>query len=296
MARKISGGLTGSPSVGALNVAPTAVVTAATNQDITLSPEGTASVVFTNNAILNAQSDLRFGDADSSNWVAFRAPETVSSNVTWTLPATDGSNAQVLTTNGSGTLSFVTPTVTISPQTSSSSTFFIPFTSTTTGNISAANIGNDAVLGLSYIPSTGTLAAGAGVFNGTVNALRTENTKATSHTVELADRDRVVNMANESAATVTIPNDSAVNFPVGSVVYINRTGAGSVTLAAAGGVTISRSGSFGANEELMCRKRAANNWIVIDTPTSLAASGGSVSFASGYTIHTYTSGTGSFTI
>ena len=41
MARKVSGGLTGSPSVGALNVAPTAVVTAADDQNITLSPAGT---------------------------------------------------------------------------------------------------------------------------------------------------------------------------------------------------------------------------------------------------------------
>jgi hypothetical protein len=295
MARKLSGGLSGSPSVGALNVAPTAVVTAADNQDITLSPAGTGMLMVTANAQLQAQSDLRFADADSSNWVALQAPATVGSNVTWTLPATDGTNAQALTTNGSGVLSFVTPTVTISPQTSSSSTFYVPFTTTTSGGISTANIDNDTSLGLSFIPSTGTLSAGAGIFNGTVNSLRLENTKSAGHTLELADRDRVVNMNNGSAATVTIPNDSTVNFPVGSVVYINRTGAGTVTLAAAGGVTISKTGTLNTGEELICRKRAANNWIIVDTPTKLAASGGSVSFASGYTIHTYTS-SGSFTI
>ena len=59
---------------------------------------------------LNAQSDLRFADADSSNWVALQAPATITSNVTWTLPATDGTNNQVLKTNGSGTLSWTTPT------------------------------------------------------------------------------------------------------------------------------------------------------------------------------------------
>ena len=58
---------------------------------------------------LNAQSALRFADADSSNWVAFQAPATITSNVTWTLPATDGTNNQVLKTNGSGTLSWTTP-------------------------------------------------------------------------------------------------------------------------------------------------------------------------------------------
>ena len=57
---------------------------------------------------LNAQGDLRFADADSSNWVAFQAPTTIASNVTWTLPAADGTSAQVLSTNGSGTLSWAT--------------------------------------------------------------------------------------------------------------------------------------------------------------------------------------------
>lgn len=58
---------------------------------------------------LNAQSDVRFADSDSSNWVAFQGPATVASNVTWTLPNADGSSSQVLTTNGSGTLSWSTP-------------------------------------------------------------------------------------------------------------------------------------------------------------------------------------------
>jgi hypothetical protein len=57
---------------------------------------------------LNAQGDLRFADSDSSNWVAFQGPSTVSSNVTWTLPNADGTTGQVLSTNGSGTLSWAT--------------------------------------------------------------------------------------------------------------------------------------------------------------------------------------------
>lgn len=67
-----------------------------------------AGGTLTGDITLNAQSDLRFADSDSSNWVAFQAPATVTSNVTWTLPATDGSNGQVLSTNGTGTLSWAT--------------------------------------------------------------------------------------------------------------------------------------------------------------------------------------------
>jgi hypothetical protein len=60
----------------------------------------------TGDVTLNAQSDLRFADADSSNWVAFQAPAMVAANVTWTLPAADGTTGQLLSTNGSGVLSW----------------------------------------------------------------------------------------------------------------------------------------------------------------------------------------------
>ena len=68
-----------------------------------------AGGTLTGDVTLNAQSDLRFADADSSNWVAFQAPATVASNITWTLPSADGTASQVLSTNGSGTLSWTTP-------------------------------------------------------------------------------------------------------------------------------------------------------------------------------------------
>jgi len=63
---------------------------------------------FTGDVTLTAQKDLRFADADSSNWVAFQAPTTVASNITWTLPAADSSGTQALTSNGSGTLAWAT--------------------------------------------------------------------------------------------------------------------------------------------------------------------------------------------
>ena len=60
------------------------------------------------NVQIGATGALRFADTDSSNYVAFKAPGTISSNVTWTLPSADGTSGQVLSTNGSGTLSWAT--------------------------------------------------------------------------------------------------------------------------------------------------------------------------------------------
>ena len=54
------------------------------------------------------QGDIRLGDADSTNYVGFKAPATVGSNLVWTLPATDGSANQFLQTNASGVLSWGT--------------------------------------------------------------------------------------------------------------------------------------------------------------------------------------------
>ena len=51
---------------------------------------------------------IRFQDSSGAPFVALKAPTSVSSNVTFTLPAADGSNGQMLQTNGSGALSFTT--------------------------------------------------------------------------------------------------------------------------------------------------------------------------------------------
>lgn len=84
----------------------------------------------TGDVTLNAQSDLRFADSDSSNWVAFQAPGTVASNVTWTLPAADGTDGQKLSTNGSGTLSWTASVPTITYLTSGTSATYTPTTGT----------------------------------------------------------------------------------------------------------------------------------------------------------------------
>ena len=51
---------------------------------------------------------IRFQDSSGSPFVALKSPASVSSNVTFTLPAADGTNGQFLQTNGSGALSFTT--------------------------------------------------------------------------------------------------------------------------------------------------------------------------------------------
>ena len=72
------------------------------------SSSGTERLIMDANGLtLQGQNDLRFADADSSNYVGFQAPATVSSNVVWTLPATDAAvSGYALVSDASGTLSW----------------------------------------------------------------------------------------------------------------------------------------------------------------------------------------------
>jgi hypothetical protein len=105
---------TGTGTVTSTNIVDGTIVNADINASAAIagtkiSPDfGSQNVATTGNVTINAQGDVRFGDADSSNWVAFQGPATISSNVTWTLPSADGTANQVLSTNGSGTLSWAT--------------------------------------------------------------------------------------------------------------------------------------------------------------------------------------------
>jgi len=56
-------------------------------------------------SIQNAQ-EIGFYDSDSSNFSAFKAPATLTGDVTFTLPDGDSTGTQALTSNGSGTLSW----------------------------------------------------------------------------------------------------------------------------------------------------------------------------------------------
>ena len=75
----------------------------------TLSNKTLASAIATTAFTLNATAELRLADTDSTHYVGFKAPGTVSANKIWTLPAADGAAGQVLTTDGSGVFSFSTP-------------------------------------------------------------------------------------------------------------------------------------------------------------------------------------------
>ena len=285
MARRITTGEVGG-AVGGINITNT-TVTAAENLDITFDPSGTGIFKVVGDAQIDAQGDLRFADADSSNYVAFQAPSTVSSNVTWTLPGADGTANQAIVTNGSGGLSFLTVRSTITDTAVDATVSYPTFITATSGAQTSTGVSSSK---LTFTPSTGLLTATTATFSGTVRKLQTENGITTSYTLALTDQDRVVTCNNSGAITVTIPTNAAVAFPIGSVVSIFRTpGSSTVTLAASGGVTVNKTGTFASGEEIMVRKRGTDTWVVIDAPRQLVASSNTPSVVGQSNVHTYTS-------
>lgn len=67
-----------------------------------------ADINATSSIDLDNQADLRFYEAtaNGSNYVGFQAPAAITADVLWTLPATDGSAGEVLSTDGAGILSW----------------------------------------------------------------------------------------------------------------------------------------------------------------------------------------------
>ena len=59
-----------------------------------------------NNATTGGSIEIKEGTNNCSHHVQLKAPNSLSGNVALTLPSADGSNTNVLRTNGSGTLSF----------------------------------------------------------------------------------------------------------------------------------------------------------------------------------------------
>ena len=112
-----------------------------------------AKLTGTQDITLNNQADLRFGDSDGSHYVALQAPGTVSSNITFTLPAADGTSGQAMVTDASGNLSFAAAGATVTSDTSTNTDFKMYFAATTSGALTAVK--QDS--GLLYNPSSGTL-------------------------------------------------------------------------------------------------------------------------------------------
>lgn len=83
-------------------------ITSASNGNIIIRPNGSGAVLIGGNS--TQATELRFmEDSDNgTNYVALKVAAALAASTTYTLPSADGTSGQVLSTNGSGTLSWAT--------------------------------------------------------------------------------------------------------------------------------------------------------------------------------------------
>ena len=150
-----------------------------------------------NGATAGASVKLMEDSDNGTNFVALKSPDTLGASVTWTLPTADGSANQVIGTDGSGALSFLSTTSTLAGATDSD------ITSASTGQV----LVHDGVDSFDNVSFSGDVTLAA---NGAVTIA--------SNAVQVGNIDFLVdedNMVSDSA--VKVPTQQSVKAYVDAV-------------------------------------------------------------------------------
>jgi hypothetical protein len=90
--------------------------------------------------------------------------------------------------------------------------------------------------------------------------------QAGDYTFVLGDAGTVVEGTKATAQTFTIPTHASVAFPVGTIIEVFQDGAGQITIAGAGGVTLRSDGAkvktAAQYATIGLRQRAADEWVL----------------------------------
>ena len=161
----------------------------------------------TGNSTAGAELRLPEDTDNGTNYIAIKAPDSIASNLTLTLPSADGTNGQALVTNGSGTLSFTTlsTTLTYSSGTATGNG------STTAFTISSGRSVNDVLVfvnGFQLTPTTDYTISGTTL---TFQTAPANNAEITFRYLPLGGAYTSANFTgNGSATTITIDAGRAV--------------------------------------------------------------------------------------
>ena len=207
-----------------------------------------------------------FYDSDDSNTVTLTAPATIASNITFALPAADGSAGQTIVTDGSGALSFAdnTSVVTVSSDTATDAERLIYVGATTTGTLSAVT--QDS--GLTYNPSSGTLTSA--VFAGIANQAKYADLAEKYASDSDIEAGTVVHFAGEGKLAAC---DEANHHAVAGIIstdpaYLMNSDQDGVALAISGRVPCKVTGAVAAGDLMVSAGNGmamANNSPAIGT-------------------------------
>jgi len=202
-----------------------------------------SNFVVGNGATAGAEIQLREDSDNGSNYIALKSPDSVGSNLTLTLPSSDGSNGQVLGTDGSGNLSFVSTTSSIAGASDTD------ISSPSAGHIlvhdGSDSFDNVAVSGDVTLASSGAMTIGSGVV---------ENSMMAANSV---DSDQYV---DGSIDTVHIGNDQVTQAKIANdAVGADQLAASAVVFGSLAAALVQTSGESFSDDDTSIMTSAAIN-------------------------------------
>ena len=213
------------------------------NNRITTSAED----LLTSNINIAGSKELRLLGSGIT-YVGFVAPSSIAANKIWTLPSADGSSNQVLTTNGSGTLSWTTPS---GGGGGSSVTSFNGFT----GGVTLA-----AGTGITFTASSGTITLSTTGSGGGISRSITSITGSTT-AGSAASTDYVYIGGSTGSINLTMP--TAVSNT--NRYTVKQSNTGTLTILTTSSETIDGVTGFALNRQYQAVDLISNNsnWIVV---------------------------------
>jgi hypothetical protein len=92
------------------------------------------------------------------------------------------------------------------------------------------------------------------------------NGQSSAYVLVLTDAGDSIDVTSATATTVTVPPNSSVAFPIGTVLEVSQLGTGQITIVAGAGVTLNSPGSLVHTRVqysvLSLRKLTTNTWIL----------------------------------
>ena len=259
-----------------------------TNSPLTFKTKG-AGKIDIKNVDSGAVSGILFfeASANGTNYVGIQPPTSIASSITWTLPAAEGQSGQVLSTNGSGALSWVTASTAGGSQTLTNKT--IDGDNNTVSNIQTASIKSTSKTGSDTRVVTGTAGSVGQVtlwnsdgdvigdsdltFNGGTNMLTVGGSIKTSGHIVDGNGNELIKFSNESNAvnSIEIANSATNNSPLIAAAGDDTNISIFFQAKGTGSYSFSGSGAQAAVIELKEDADNGNNFVAIKAPETIAS-------------------------
>ena len=216
------------------------------------------------------------GNASGTGTTTVQSANT-SSNTTFTLPGTDGSANQFLQTDGSGNLTFASAVTSASLGTGVATFLATPSSSNLAAAVTDETGSGSLVFATSptlVTPVLGTPTSGT-LSNCTVDGTNSVGFRtapqtsggSSAYTLVLTDSGKHVIFTGGSTATLTVPTNASVAFPVGTTILVVNDNSGNLTISGAG-VTFQLANGATGNRTVAtkglatCLKTATDTWYV----------------------------------